>query len=600
MNGFTGHMPFLTENLDFSFEEICFILKGIEGGSIPVTEKFDGLNLCISLNFDKLNNPRLIAMRNIKEAKAGLNFLEFKEKWAGHPAELSFVKGFKFLSSIFENDRFSHILENRFLNLEIIFPNQPNIIKYDQCAVVLHSLFEITSGNALISDQFGFESLIELVDGTKEKIDEQEWVCLSPNSFKLNSKEFSPVAIDKIKKLYPDLKMTLKEFVTENLRNDLSDLGLNSIRVNQCVNAALGISQSSITQILKGLPPLTKKKASQIASKAGFKLYCQKLLEPLDIIINDYYKKIMVNVDSPLIQNKKYELKRIKSLFDDSYQHLLNTSLKGNTEIWDYIKKNKEKINLAKKISTPIEGIVFEWPEESGQKFKITADFSIVNQVINRSQKIRGKFTHRQSKKLAEAVTHSEIKIGIVPISAKPYHLGHDYLVQMASKENDFVKLFVSLKDRKRTGEYPIFGNTMKMIWEEEIISNLPSNVEVIFVTSPIQATMEEVGNYSSDKEFANFSIYSDNLDTHSNFPLASREKYMSNQNATTVFPAELSFDKFSRKSGAPNVSGTSVRAALDANDFSSFSKMMPVWMNKEKVWKALRLSAQPPGRLWF
>ena len=57
--------------------------------------------------------------------------------------------------------------------------------------------------------------------------------------------------------------------------------------------------------------------------------------------------------------------------------------------------------------------------------------------------------------------------IAIVPVSAKPYHAGHDGLVRIASKENDEVHLLVSITDRSRPGEMKIDGGTMFGIWKD-------------------------------------------------------------------------------------------------------------------------------------
>ena len=59
------------------------------------------------------------------------------------------------------------------------------------------------------------------------------------------------------------------------------------------------------------------------------------------------------------------------------------------------------------------------------------------------------------------------MNIGLLPISAKPYHAGHHALVEMAAGANDEVLLYVSISDRKRKGELPISGADMKKVWEE-------------------------------------------------------------------------------------------------------------------------------------
>ena len=58
------------------------------------------------------------------------------------------------------------------------------------------------------------------------------------------------------------------------------------------------------------------------------------------------------------------------------------------------------------------------------------------------------------------------MKIGLVPMSAKPYHRGHHYLVTTAANENDKVLLFVSTSDRIKKDQTPIYGEDMENIWK--------------------------------------------------------------------------------------------------------------------------------------
>ena len=66
------------------------------------------------------------------------------------------------------------------------------------------------------------------------------------------------------------------------------------------------------------------------------------------------------------------------------------------------------------------------------------------------------------------------MKIGLIPMAAKPYHAGHHALVTAAAGENDEVILYISLSDRKRKGEVPIYGADMQTVWKEEIEKILP------------------------------------------------------------------------------------------------------------------------------
>ena len=77
--------------------------------------------------------------------------------------------------------------------------------------------------------------------------------------------------------------------------------------------------------------------------------------------------------------------------------------------------------------------------------------------------------------------------IGLVPMSAKPFHEGHMSLIRKASDECKKVIVYVSTSDRKRKGEITIFGEDMKLIWEEIIKKYLPENVVCVYGGSPVR-----------------------------------------------------------------------------------------------------------------
>ena len=123
------------------------------------------------------------------------------------------------------------------------------------------------------------------------------------------------------------------------------------------------------------------------------------------------------------------------------------------------------------------------------------------------------------------------MKIGLVPISAKPYHAGHHALVTTASAENDEVLLYVSVSDRKRKGELSISGADMKKIWDEEIENILPGNVTPVYGGSPVRHVFDVLQNaeeklVSGKYQGHEYTVYSDPTDTSQNYSTASRQKY--------------------------------------------------------------------------
>jgi len=177
-------------------------------------------------------------------------------------------------------------------------------------------------------------------------------------------------------------------------------------------------------------------------------------------------------------------------------------------------------------------------------------------------------------------------RIGIVPMSAKPYHAGHDALIRLASFECEQVIVFVSTGDRVRKGEYPIMANVMRKLWDDVILPSLPEKVFVVFVSNPVGATYELIGDRNEAPKLNDdetLVIYSDPVDMDRNFPECSLFKY--GGNLTTK---RLLARRHVPRDTTVNVSGTQMRAWLQHGDKLKFIANMPTSIDGEAVWAAL------------
>ena len=188
------------------------------------------------------------------------------------------------------------------------------------------------------------------------------------------------------------------------------------------------------------------------------------------------------------------------------------------------------------------------------------------------------------------------MRLGLLPISAKPYHAGHHALVTKAAMQNDEVLLYVSLSDRKRKGEFPISGASMKRIWEEEIEKILPGNVTVIYGGSPIKHVYKvledaEEKAISEDGLEHVYTVYSDPVDTATNFSERNRVKYFPTayNEGLIRFAAEVSPQEFTRGEGTPNIRGADLRAALQKKDLQTLALGMPPGVDVENVYNILQ-----------
>lgn len=86
-----------------------------------------------------------------------------------------------------------------------------------------------------------------------------------------------------------------------------------------------------------------------------------------------------------------------------------------------------------------------------------------------------------------------QYSIGLIPMSAKPFHEGHMSLVRKAEIECKEVIIFVSTSDRKRKGEITIYGEDMEIIWKTILEKYLPENCTCIYGGSPVKNVYEKL-----------------------------------------------------------------------------------------------------------
>jgi len=167
-------------------------------------------------------------------------------------------------------------------------------------------------------------------------------------------------------------------------------------------------------------------------------------------------------------------------------------------------------------------------------------------------------------------------RIGLVPMSAKPYHAGHDGLVRIAAKDNDKVVVFVSETNR----DY-ISGEGMMRVWKELIEPTLPSNVEVVYGGSPVGHAFKVIGDADQAGSQDTFNVYSDPDDASR---MATLPKYAPNLMANKQVNL-VGVDR----TATVNVSGTQMRQWFDAGDKEQFTKHLPKGVDGERYWDTLQ-----------
>lgn len=174
-------------------------------------------------------------------------------------------------------------------------------------------------------------------------------------------------------------------------------------------------------------------------------------------------------------------------------------------------------------------------------------------------------------------------RYGLIAGSYKPFHRGHFASIEKAASECDQVFLFVSLSDRARPGEVPIFGNDMETIWKTQLENIMPSNVTVEYVKIPVASAYDFAGNIEKSGEEANIIFYADPEDLDKNFPESRMLKY---------FPRLSSKNLIKREPTARLFSGTKMRDFLAKGNSKGFKSMLPDGVDKEAIWELLYSSS--------
>lgn len=167
------------------------------------------------------------------------------------------------------------------------------------------------------------------------------------------------------------------------------------------------------------------------------------------------------------------------------------------------------------------------------------------------------------------------MKIGLLGMSAKPYHAGHDGLVRIASDENDSVLLFVSTTDRARSGELRVSGDTMQTIWWDYIEPTLPQNVTPDYGGIPVTKVYAELETAEAEGSTDTYVIYSDEEDI-----LKYTDEAL-NKSAPNLFANGQIERRGISRSETVQVSGTEMREFLEDNDVVGFIALLPPAIQK-------------------
>ena len=622
MGALGGHMAHLHESLELTFDELSTILDSVANADVSATEKVDGQNLFLTVK----NDGSINTARNGGDLKkGGMTPTEFAAKWKGHPAESAFTKGFEAISQAVKsldqstlNDLFAN--GTRYVNMEVMYPGNPNMIVYDAGNVVLHNFQTFDSSGAPVDDpeaRAAFQQLVSAVDEAESDVDGEAWLVKGPVIAQLQKladgtalKEVQ-AAIQRIASPV-GMSATLGDLAELRLRATAVQAGIPENKVDQMMDTAFEREGAlSVREIKKGLSKEHQALVSKLSTKANARKAIGAAMKPLELAITDFAIEVLRGMESYFVSDTNKELARQRNELSRAIDYLEGLAASGDEGIGAMVDRQLEKLtDIENQINSTMEGIVFEYPPGSGELKKLTGSFAMMNQLIGRAKRAgmpsddvveesygRAAFSPSESTSIYDLILNEQAiagkgkRVGLIPVSGKPYHAGHHYLTQQASADNDEVILFVSTSDRKRKGEMTILGADMEKVWKQELEKIMPPNVRIEYGGSPVRKVYDLIGK-ACEREGVEetYVVYSDPTDTAQNYPEKNRDKYMQPlcDMGQVVFAAEEDPTRFERGAGSPDVSGTKMRAAMAAGDFEAFAAGMPAGVNSRSVWNIL------------
>ena len=415
MGGVAGHMAHLQEDLSLSFNELIKILSEVATGEIKPVEKVDGQNLFLTV--DKIG--MLKAARNKTDIKkGGMTPEEYASKWKGHPAENAFMQGFKAIQmslDLLSATSIEEIFEGgtRYINLEIMYPHNPNIILYGAAYVVLHNMKTYDETGSAVDDPNDADAFAELasaLDGSEQLIDDELWTIYGPKVVQLTriiDGDAYNDAVSKIEKIAEPVGMsgTLGDMSEFRLREMLEATEFPEYTVDDIINRVYQKdSAKSVREIKLGLASKEARKSmtpeekidlkeqekliSSLTTTGNMRKVIANTLSDVERVISDFAIEVLRGLQSFFVSDHDKVVRAMRDELEESIELLSDLAASGDENAGKLIDKHLAKLGGIENIASSLEGIVFQ---RNGQLYKMTGTFAMTNQIIGRARRSKPK-----------------------------------------------------------------------------------------------------------------------------------------------------------------------------------------------------------------
>ena len=403
--------------------------------------------------------------------------------------------------------------------MEIMYPDNPNIILYSSPNVVLHGLQdfgeeEVTPEMRQLTKQ-KFAKLVSLVDGAVEKVGDENWNINGPKLVALKKladgsaleqvtskiESFaSPVGVD----------ATLGDYIEQVVKGYTEQAGMPADITEKLITLMLQPEEAkqqgiTVVNLKKGLPKELQVMVSNLGAKTKSRKYIASILKPIEVAISDFAIEVLRGVKSYFVSDNDQEVARMRAELEQSIAYLKNLQASGDEKMGELVDQQLAKLGDVENLASSMEGVVFEYPPGSDKIYKLTGAFAMANQIIGRAR--RSGMTEDEELELEVIEDESEDPVvdadypktvAVVPGAFKPPHKGHLDMVRAYANIADEVVVLISRptkSGRKLPNGREVTAEDSLKIWNV-LAAGMPNvRVEISTHASPINAAYEYVGD---------------------------------------------------------------------------------------------------------
>ena len=393
--GAAGHMSHPFDERDLTFGDFKKIIEAGLSGDLTFeedpTEKTDGQNV-----FATVQNGQVKFARNKTELKNPMDLNTFKQKFAGHPSKMV-EETFQFAAEDLANaliklspkDLEAFDNGKNFMNMELIYSKNPNVIYYDRDIIQFHGI-KITDGegNIIGDDNKYARSIAKALEDVKAHIG-KVFTIIPPQIIKIGKDIDFDTNKSKFIKKVEDLKnrysltdadevsryheMWWRELIDKNFPNLQQDFK-EGLLLRWAYDDKKTLNLRSLDKELgKDQAELIKK-----FDKEDVKKKYKENIRPFEDLFLELGSIILKNASNFVAANPAAEMQRLHAQIRTEADKI---KVGGDIAQIDKVMSELERLDRIGGIDSiiPTEGNVFVY---KGKTLKLTGTFAAINQLM--------------------------------------------------------------------------------------------------------------------------------------------------------------------------------------------------------------------------